>query len=125
MAWGTKRGEPAPKPPVLLTEEQNHELAEAFVRMCRRAEAAETEIANLQSALIAAGHDVDCPVVWGASADCVPGSACMDYQAEVSQLRAALAVYADEGNWEDCIWNGELDGPDVARRALAGEAPDA
>ena len=45
--------------------------------------------------------------------------------AEVSRLRAALAVYADEGNWEDCIWNGELDGPDVARRALAGEAPDA
>ena len=40
---------------------------------------------------------------------------------EVSRLRAALAVYADEDNWEDCIWNGELGGPDVARRELAGK----
>ena len=62
--------------------------------------------------------------------------------AEVSRLRAALAVYADESNWrhetmslapwehkptlwKEDVWKGPGDGPDVARRALAGEAPDA
>ena len=75
MAWGTKRGKLTPHPPVLLTDEEGHELAEELVRLT----------------------------------------------VENNRLRATLAVYADEDNWEDCIWNGELGGPDVARRELAGK----
>ena len=84
MAYGTNRGQPAAKPPVLLTQEQGHELAQELVRLT----------------------------------------------VEIDRLRTALWAYEDLTNWSDIgtglnRWRGEGDGPDVARRALAGEAPDA
>jgi hypothetical protein len=39
-------------------------------------EGLQTEIANLKSALVAEGHREDCPVVEGASMDCVPNGGC-------------------------------------------------
>ena len=53
--------------------------------------ATQTTIQNLQSALIAAGHDPDCPVVHGASAECVPGR-CASYHGRVEADRHPDAV---------------------------------
>lgn len=48
----------------------------------------ETDIANLQSALIAAGHTGDCPVVHAASVDCVPGGECVDWRSRAEKAEA-------------------------------------
>lgn len=57
-----------------------------------RAEKAEAErdrlkadVVNLQSALVAAGHEDGCPVVRAASVDYVPGSECIDWRSRAQK----------------------------------------
>jgi hypothetical protein len=67
---------------------------------------ANTTILNLQSALVAAGHEPDCPVVHGASPDCVVIGECVDYRAKAQELEASAAAmrtklefYANQRNY--------------------------
>lgn len=61
-------------------------------RLRREISVQQTTLENLRSALVAEGHEPGCPVVWGHSVDCVPGT-CIE-------TRTYRATYGEKGGGE-------------------------
>ena len=67
--------------------------AQEIERLRREISVQQTTIENLRSALVAEGHEPGCPVVWGHSVDCVPGT-CIE-------TRTYRATYGEKGGGDD------------------------
>lgn len=66
--------------------ELRQKLAEAEVKIARLLR----DINYLQSALIAAGHEPDCPIVHAAGVDCVSIGGCVDYRAKYEDVETLV-----------------------------------
>jgi len=74
------------------------DLADALEREQAEVERLRVDKQNLQSALIYAGHEDDCPVVHAASMDCVPIGNCADYRERANQAERDAVALADALN---------------------------
>lgn len=73
-------------PPTVLA------MLDEIERLRREISVQQTTLENLRSALVAEGHEPGCPVVWGHSVDCVPGT-CIE-------TRTYRATYGEKGGGE-------------------------